>query len=67
MNIDITYHQSIRLRRVLAEAFVNAERMAHHPDISAVSQDEYQMVSEICLDIINKLVHATNLETDGGF
>jgi hypothetical protein len=55
------------LRRVLAEAFVNAERMAHHPDISAVSQDEYQMVSEICLDIINKLVHATNLETDGGF
>jgi histidinol dehydrogenase len=57
MNIAITTHQANRLRLVLAELLASSERMANHPDASEKLVTESRITADVCLAVINKIVH----------
>jgi hypothetical protein len=61
IEIEITRHQADQLRAILSDALASAERLAIHPDASESIVKRSQTVADVCLSIINKIVHQQSL------
>jgi hypothetical protein len=61
IEIEITSHQADQLRAILSDALATAERLITHPDASDVLVKRSQTVADVCLSVINKIVHQQSL------
>jgi hypothetical protein len=61
IQIEITRHQADQLRAILSDALASAERLAIHPDASESIVKRSQTIADVCLSVINKIVHEQSL------